>query len=163
MTWNAVIKAEKMTAGLDFLWKINKAHIKAMLTKLGCAKYRLLILAVNSRLACLTSVVFVITDSKNGEQKGVFFPKTPLGYSKLRLLIIQSNLIVQYDMLGFPTGIMKVSSALAQREPKYIFHHRSPFIIHGNHLKSEALKFTDVYKHGSSGSTDCSAFREVHC
>lgn len=78
--------------------------------------------------------------------------KLPSGCGELRLSIMQSNLTVHYDMPAFPAGIMKVSSALAQREPKYIFHHHSPFIIHANHLKSEFLKFTDVYKHESSGS-----------
>lgn len=100
----------------------------------------------------------VITRPERANKRRSFYNAPEL--QQVRLSIIQSNLTKLYDMPAFPTGIIKVSSALAQKEPKYIFHHCSQFIIHGNHLKSGVLRLTNVHKHASPA--DSSAFQTVH-
>lgn len=51
-----------------------------------------------------------------------------------------------------PQGSWKFHQRWHKEGLNTFFIHHSPFIIHGNHLKSQALKFTNVYKHVSSGS-----------
>lgn len=86
--------------------------------------------------ACMSDLCGIfLSQTPKMENRQRDFQKTPLGYSELRLSITQSNLTVHYDMPSFPTGIMKVSLVLAQREAECIFHRHSPFIIHDNHLK----------------------------
>lgn len=81
-----------------------------------------LISAANTWLACLASVAFVYqAQALENKKGGGALQKQPSARGNLKLLIIQSNLPVQ---------------------PGYIFHHQSPFIICGNHVKSEALKST---------------------
>lgn len=114
----------------------------------------LLILAVNRRHACLTLSHLLSHKkwrTKRGWGGGVFRNTPRLRRFKTLDYTIQSHTALWRAWFP-PTGIMKVSSELAQREPKCIFHHRSPFIIHGNRLESGALKVTNVDKHESGGA-----------
>ena len=84
----------------------------------------------------LTFGAITIAHSKTGCWWGGF-ENTPQ-LEQLKPSIIQSSPTVHGDAAISNREIMKVSSAPAQRETGYIFHRQLPFIIHGNHLESEA-------------------------